>query len=236
MPIPIFAPYTWQETESGVTISARIPGATPANTDFFASPHYVKANSSPGGGSGIFLLEADLLAEIDAKRSAAVVKAGGEVEIRLHKVAPELWGQLTVQALDKAERMRRRRRSIEAAERAAAADAEEAKKAAWEKSRHTLSSQMELDRAYRGVLEARKSAEKAHEEAELDAWQCCHRGWPPFQAAGHRAARLLPRRRHPSPPGPSVRAMRTTMRGRAADAPFAFSRTTRSMWITHLRR
>ena len=174
MPIPIVAPYTWQETESGVTISARIPGATPANTDFFASPHYVKANSSPGGGSGIFLLEADLLAEIDAKRSAAVVKAGGEVEIRLHKVAPELWGQLTVQALDKAERMRRRRRSIEAAERAAAADAEEAKKAAWEKSRHTLSSQMELDRAYRGVLEARKSAEKAHEEAELDAWQSAH--------------------------------------------------------------
>lgn len=171
MPIPIFASYTWQETESTVTISARIPGATPSNTDFFASPHYVKANCSQGGGSGLFLLEVDLLAEIDAKRSSAIVKTGGEVEIKLHKQTAELWGQLAVQALDKAERMRRRKRSIEAAERAAAADAEEQKRAVWEKSRFTLSSQMQMEREYRGVLEGRKAAEKAREEAELDAWQ-----------------------------------------------------------------
>jgi dyslexia susceptibility 1 candidate gene 1 protein len=171
MPIPIFASYTWQETEGTVTISSRIPGATPANTDFFASPHYVKANSSQvAAGGGLFILESDLFAEIDPKRSAATV-SGGMVEIRLHKTTPALWGQLNVQALDKAERMRRRKRSIDAAERAAAADAEASKTAKWEQSRHTLNSQMQLDRAYRGVLEERKSVERAHEEAALDEWQ-----------------------------------------------------------------
>ncbi|KAJ1625981.1 hypothetical protein T492DRAFT_879238 [Pavlovales sp. CCMP2436] len=169
MPIPIFASYTWQETESTVTISARIPGATPANTDFFASPHYVKANCAQPG-SALFLLEVDLFGEVEARRSAVAVRHA-DVEIRLHKAEPGLWGQLAVMALDKAERLRRRKRSIEAAEMAAAAAAEAQKRAVWEQSRYTLSSQMELDRAYRGVLEGRRSAEKAQEEAELDAWQ-----------------------------------------------------------------
>mmetsp|Transcript_5008 Transcript_5008/g.12906 ORF Transcript_5008/g.12906 Transcript_5008/m.12906 type:complete len:829 (+) Transcript_5008:114-2600(+) len=172
MPIPIFAPYEWHETESHVTVHARIHGATPANTDFFCSPHYVKANCKQPGGA-LHLLEIDLFGEVDARRSAASVRTG-EVEVRLEKVTTGLWGQLVVQAVDKTERLRRRQRSIEAAERQASADAEAKKKQAWEASRHTLNSQMEMERAYRGVLEQRKAAEKAREDAELDAWQSAH--------------------------------------------------------------
>lgn len=172
MPIPIFAPYEWHETETHVTVQARIHGATPANTDFFSSPHFVKANCKRPGGA-LHLLEIDLYGEIDPRRSAVSVRTG-ELELRLEKATPGVWGQLVVQAVDKAERLRRRQRSIEAAERQAAADAEAKKKQTWEASRHTLRSQMDLERSSRGALEERKAAEKAREAAELDAWQSAH--------------------------------------------------------------
>jgi len=192
MPIPIFAPYTWEETEATVTVTSRIHGATSANTDFFASPHYVKANSKQSGGA-LHLLELDLFGEVDAMRSSAAVETG-VVKVLLHKAQPGLWGQLVIQSADKAERMRRRKRSIEVAERQAAQAAEAAKKQTWENSRHTLKSQMDLDRAYRGVLEDRKAREKAKEEADLAEWQ----------SATEEARLVELRERYGMPPAPTA--------------------------------
>ena len=100
---PISPSYVWEETETTVVVTATCRGATSANTDAFSSPHYVSVNSPP------FFLELDLHGRIDGAKSSTAVKQG-EIELKLTKAQPGLWGRLLVE-LSKAERLQRRAES-----------------------------------------------------------------------------------------------------------------------------
>jgi len=101
---PISPSYVWEETETTVIVTATCRGATSASTDAFSSPHYVSVNSAP------FFLELDLHGRIDSIASSTAVRRGGEIELRLPKAQPGLWGRLLIE-LPKPERLRRRAES-----------------------------------------------------------------------------------------------------------------------------
>lgn len=194
MPIPIFAPYSWEETAHVVIVRSMVNGMTASNTDFFCSPYFVKANCSQPG-SPAYLVELDLYAEVDPKKCSAAI-GQGEITMRLHKKETGVWGQLLVD-VEKQERMKRRQRSISAAEKLQALEADRRKQETWENSRHALNRQMDMDRAQRSRLEDRKTLEKEKEAAGIEAWKRSQLGaesGAPGDAAGHGsdAARPIP--------------------------------------------
>ena len=161
---PISPAYVWEETETSVIVTATCRGATSANTDAFSSPHYVSVNSPP------FFLELDLHGRIDSIAASTAVRRGGQIELRLPKAQPGLWGRLLVE-LPKPERLRRRTESRAAAEALALEQVERKKKKQWDDSRFALNHQMTKDREDRDRIAELKKAEKAAAAAELAHFQ-----------------------------------------------------------------
>ena len=161
---PISPAYVWEETETSVIVTATCRGATSANTDAFSSPHYVSVNSPP------FFLELDLHGRIDSIAASTAVRRGGQIELRLPKAQPGLWGRLLVE-LPKPERLRRRAESRAAAEALALEQVERKKKKQWDDSRFALNHQMTKDREDRDRIAELKKAEKAAPAAELARFQ-----------------------------------------------------------------
>ena len=152
---PISPSYVWEETETAVIVTATCRGATPANTDAFSSPHYVSVNSAP------FFLELDLHGRIDSTASSTAVRQG-EIEMRLPKAQPGLWGRLLVE-LPKPDRLRRRAESRAAAEALACEQVERKKKKQWDDSRFALNHQMTKDREDRDRITELQKARPARQ-------------------------------------------------------------------------
>ena len=148
---PISPAYVWEETETSVIVTATCRGATSANTDAFSSPHYVSVNSPP------FFLELDLHGRIDSIAASTAVRRGGQIELRLPKAQPGLWGRLLVE-LPKPERLRRRAESRAAAEALALEQVERKKKKQWDDSRFALNHQMTKDREDRDRIASARTS------------------------------------------------------------------------------
>ena len=187
---PISPSYVWEETETSVIVTATCRGATPANTDAFSSPHYVSVNSPP------FFLELDLHGRIDSIASSTAVRRGGEIELRLPKAQPGLWGRLLIE-LPKPERLRRRAESRAAAEALAIEQVERKKKKQWDDSRFALNHQMTKDREDRDRITELQKAEKAAAAAELAHFQAeSKRGRLGDASQAHAAVRAPQQPRH----------------------------------------
>ena len=152
--------FTWNETESTITVAAACRGAKSSTTSVFSSPHFVSLNSPP------YFLELDLHAAIAVDKSVTTVH-NNTVTLKLFKEAAGVWGRLMTD-LPRPDRLARRERSRAAAEAQAQADADAKKKKEWDRSRFTLGAQMEQDRAARERLEERIADEKAREAAKLE--------------------------------------------------------------------
>ena len=193
---PISPAYVWEETETSVIVTATCRGATSANTDAFSSPHYVSVNSPP------FFLELDLHGRIDSIAASTAVRRGGQIELRLPKAQPGLWGRLLVE-LPKPERLRRRAESRAAAEALALEQVERKKKKQWDDSRFALNHQMTKDREDRDRIAELKKAEKAAAAAEAngdDADDDAEGGGSVAVGAGGAGGRYEPRHRMQRPP------------------------------------
>lgn len=161
--MPIAPPYSWVESDSGVTITAACRGATSAGTSVFSSPCFVNVNSPP------YFLELDLHANIVVDQSVTTVREG-TIVLKLCKEQAGSWGRLLTD-LPKSERLRRRARSRAEAEAQAQANDETKKRRVWERSRHTLGKQMEQETINRERLEQRIQEEKTLEANKLQEWQ-----------------------------------------------------------------
>ena len=187
---PISPSYVWEETETTVIVTATCRGATSASTDAFSSPHYVSVNSAP------FFLELDLHGRIDSIASSTAVRRGGEIELRLPKAQPGLWGRLLIE-LPKPERLRRRAESRAAAEALAIEQVERKKKKQWDDSRFALNHQMTKDREDRDRITELQKAEKAAAAAELAQFQAeSKRGRLGDASQGNAAVRAPQQPRH----------------------------------------
>lgn len=78
--MPLTPLYEWDETDVGLEVRVKLPGATRSKSDVYATDCMVKVNCSP------YLLVLDLHQEVDDTRSAATFTGDG-VRFKLFKVS-----------------------------------------------------------------------------------------------------------------------------------------------------
>ena len=77
--MPISPAYVWEETETSLEVTVKLPGASRSKSDIFATDSLIKINSAP------YFLLVDLHGTVDDSRSAATLTSDG-VKFRLFKV------------------------------------------------------------------------------------------------------------------------------------------------------
>ena len=104
--MPVSGIYTWKETEKLVILSIPLKGTSRKDLDVYLARTHVKISYLP------YLIELDLLAEVDEAESSGQVK-DATLTIRLAKEEAKLWGCLLFQSDKKTISERRKRGSLE---------------------------------------------------------------------------------------------------------------------------
>eukprot|EP01044_Picomonas_judraskeda_P007792 COSAG03_NODE_857_length_5606_cov_136.971854_1_plen_436_part_00 len=163
--MPITPEFSYQETETLITVNVSLLGASPKNCDVFVSDVLLKINKNP------HLLVLDLHAAVDDNTSTVSFTPAG-VTVNLRKARAAMWGVLKADPAllgGKEGVAKRREASIERQRVAANAVRQQRLTAQSAHKRLATHAGIDLDRAQRQLIDDRKAAEKAKAEAEMYA-------------------------------------------------------------------
>jgi dyslexia susceptibility 1 candidate gene 1 protein len=163
--MPISPEFSYQETETLITVTVKLLGASPKNCDVFVSDVLLKINRSP------HLLVLDLHAAVDDTTSTVSFTPEG-LTVNLRKARAAMWGVLKADAAllgGKEGVAKRREASVERQQAAANAVRQQRLTAASVNKRMATHAGIDLDRAQRQLIDDRKASEKAQAEAEMYA-------------------------------------------------------------------
>lgn len=158
--MPVQVEFEWQETEDTVVFALRIPRLSKLKRSAVRtviSPAYIRVSAPP------YFFEADLLGEIDEKRSVSTVSKD-QLFLRLPKKVPGIWKTFSAAddpRLTKEKLLTRRQASLEVYEENQKKRRQQLTELKHEKHRKAQEEQWRMDRETREWLEAQKELEKA---------------------------------------------------------------------------
>lgn len=157
--MPVSGIYTWRETEKLVILSIPLKGTSRKDLDVYLARTHVKISYLP------YLIELDLLAEVDEAESSGQVK-DATLTIRLAKEEAKLWGCLLFQSDKKTISERRKRGSFEHME-AKKLRHQETKDMRLQEEKNMIRAQMTLEENERKIIDDKKNQEKQIAETNL---------------------------------------------------------------------
>ncbi|KAL7544394.1 hypothetical protein ACHAWF_007776 [Thalassiosira exigua] len=161
--MPLSGEYAWSEADDHIVVQIPLKGVSPKKVDVFTASTILKVSYAP------FLLDLNLLGEIDEDRSRAVLK-NGTLRICLFKRDIRSWGQLCFEGSKELVKQRRQRSLKERDDRVRKQMEKVASKKV-EEERMVLRKHMELEEKERRRLDQVKATEKRQaEDAMHDAF------------------------------------------------------------------
>lgn len=164
MPI-IIKDFTWNQTESTLTIKVPIKGVIQAKSDVFTSPHYIKVSYES------YFFELFLKHPIITDESKCIFTANA-IQFELQKEELKLWDELEVN-LSKPEKQQLKIKLIEEEHERIQ---EKAKKLVEKKSelkRTAVREQICLDTKQRQLIDETKQKERENALGDVDKWKNC---------------------------------------------------------------
>ena len=159
---PLSPEWAWRQTDTTVTVNAKVTSVAKKHCDVFLSDRFLKINAPP------YLLALDLAECIDEERSTATVSKG-HVTVHMMKAVRGNWDGLclTLNAKNKDEVLKRRRQSIERAYEKAKARRRERQALHEKEKKDAQDRSFELDKRKRRAIDEAKEKELTSAREEI---------------------------------------------------------------------